>query len=132
MHDRGSIRNVRCGMLRSWRSATPWINALDRFATCRPQHCNSIGSIRDVLICNVAEVAVDCRRRYRSLSKRHSPSKRHPPKKTMTKGWCAPEKGQCKQCRAAPRGRTDKTPMSKSHDDEGSMLRTQKKTFPLF
>jgi len=43
----------------------------------------------------------------------------------------APEKGQRKQCRAAPRGRTDKTPMSrgrkKSRDDEGSMSRTQKK-----
>jgi len=94
MHDRGSIRNVHCGMLRSWRSATPWINALDRFAMCRPQHCNSIGSIHDVLICNVAEVSVDCRRRYHSLSKRHSPSKRHPPqKKRRRRDGARPKKG---------------------------------------
>jgi len=69
---------------------THWIDSQRR----RPQHRNSIGSIHDVLICNVAEVAVDCRRRYRSLSKRHSPSKRHPPqKKRRRRDGARPKKG---------------------------------------
>jgi len=67
---------------------THWIDSQRR----RPQHRNSIGSIHDVLICNVAEVAVDCRRCYHSLSKWHSPSKRHPPKTSDDEGMARARK----------------------------------------
>ena len=68
------------------------------------------------------EVAVDCRRRYRSLSKRHSPATR--------KGWRARKRAAQTMSRGPKRPHRQNPNVSrpkKSRDDEGSMSRTQKK-----
>jgi len=62
---------------------------------CRLQHCKLIGSIRDILICNVVDW--HCGKSQlivaAAIAHWHSPSKRLHTKTVMTKGqWCAPEK----------------------------------------